>query len=189
MGAAPHPALRATFPRRVKASAAAGKFVAAPKGSPEGGAFMHLSVSRAKPPPSGEVDLRSKDGEGSARLRQAALPPQRRAFAESGAANATSHYDPTRENAKPERPQTLRLCSIKNNLSAIYAQSSAARISNRPAPGKPLFRLGVIAQHPMTRAQFPPRGGRGSVIVHGGVVDQQLFLPLPARVRHGNGGQ
>ena len=38
-------------------------------------------------PLSGEVDLRSKDGEGSARLRQAALPPQRRAFAESGAAD------------------------------------------------------------------------------------------------------
>ena len=124
----------------------------------------------------------------SARLHQAVLSPQRRAFAESGAANATSHYDPSRENAKPERPQTLRLCSIKNNFSAIYAQSNAARISNRPAPGKPLFRLGVIAQHPMARAQFPPRGGRGGVVVHGGVVDQQLFLPLPARVRHGNGG-
>ena len=38
-------------------------------------------------PLSGEVDLRSKDGEGSARLRQAALSPQRRAFAESGAAD------------------------------------------------------------------------------------------------------
>ena len=28
----------------------------------------------------------------------------------------------------PERPQTLRLCSIKNILSAIYAQSNAERI-------------------------------------------------------------
>ena len=36
MGAAPHPALRATFPRRVKASAAAVKFPVAPKGSPLG---------------------------------------------------------------------------------------------------------------------------------------------------------
>ena len=35
---------------------------------------------------------------------------------------------PSRENAKPERPQTLRLCSIKNILSAIYAQSNAERI-------------------------------------------------------------
>ena len=43
---------------------------------------------------------------------------------------------PPRENAKPERPQTLRLCSIKNNLSADDAQSAAERIFNRPAPGK-----------------------------------------------------
>ena len=55
---------------------------------------------------------------------------------EAGAANAVDRYDPTRENAKPERPQTLRLCSIKNNLSADDAQSAAARILNRPAPGK-----------------------------------------------------
>ena len=47
---------------------------------------------------------------------------------EAGAANAVERYDPTRENAKPERPQTLRLCSIKNILSAIYAQSNAERI-------------------------------------------------------------
>ena len=47
---------------------------------------------------------------------------------EAGAANAVDRYDPTRENAKPERPQTLRLCSIKNILSAIYAQSNAERI-------------------------------------------------------------
>jgi len=54
--------------------------------------------------------------------------PQRRAFAESGAANAVFLYDPTRENAMPERPQTLRHCSIKNNFSAEYAQSEAERI-------------------------------------------------------------
>ena len=35
-GVAPHPALRATFPRWVKASAVAGKFAAAPKGVPLG---------------------------------------------------------------------------------------------------------------------------------------------------------
>ena len=35
-GAAPHPALRATFPQRVKASAVAGNFAAASKGSPLG---------------------------------------------------------------------------------------------------------------------------------------------------------
>ena len=59
------------------------------------------------------------------------VSPQRRAFAESGAANAVDHYDPTCENAMPERPQTLRHCSIKNNSSSDYAQSNAERISNR----------------------------------------------------------
>ena len=60
------------------------------------------------------------------------LSPQRRAFAESGAANATSHYDPSRENGIAERPQALRYSEIINILSAIYAQSNAARIQNRP---------------------------------------------------------
>ena len=64
------------------------------------------------------MDLRSKDGEGSARSRQAVLSPQRRAFAESGAANAVSHYDPSRENGIAERPQALRYPEIINNLSA-----------------------------------------------------------------------
>ena len=95
---------------------------------PKGELFGIFRQVEQNLPLSGEVDLRSKDGEGSARLRQAALPPQRRAFAESGAAPAVSRHDPSRENAKPERPQTLRLCSIKNILSAIYAQSNAERI-------------------------------------------------------------
>ena len=61
--------------------------------------------------------MRSKDGEGED------ARPQRRAFAESGAANAVFLYVPSRENAMPERPQTLRHCSIKNNFSADDAQS------------------------------------------------------------------
>ena len=48
------------------------------------------------------------------------LSLQRRAFAESGAAAAVFLYAPSRENAMPERPQTLRHCSIKNNFSAEY---------------------------------------------------------------------
>ena len=67
-------------------------------------------------------------------------PPQRRAFAESGAANAVFGCDPSRENAMPERPQTLRHCSIKNNFSAIYAQSKAERILNRSYSGKCIVR-------------------------------------------------
>ncbi len=47
-------------------------------------------------------------------------PPPRCAFAESGAAAAVFLHDPSRENAMPERPQTLRHCSIKNNFSAEH---------------------------------------------------------------------
>ena len=54
---------------------------------PKGELFGIFRQVEQNLPLSGEVDLRSKDGEGSARLRQAALPPQRRAFAESGAAD------------------------------------------------------------------------------------------------------
>ena len=42
---------------------------------------------------------------------------------------------PSRENGIAERPQTLRYSEIKNNFSAIYAQSNAERILNRPALG------------------------------------------------------
>ena len=47
-------------------------------------------------------------------------PPPRCAFSESGAAAAVFLYAPSRENAMPERPQTLRHCSIKNNFSAEH---------------------------------------------------------------------
>ena len=42
---------------------------------------------------------------------------------------------PPRENGIAERLQTLRYSEIINILSAIYAQSNAARILNRPALG------------------------------------------------------
>ena len=54
------------------------------------------------PLPLGEVDLRSKDGEGED------ARPQRRAFAESGAANAVCRYDPSREKAILENPQIFQ---------------------------------------------------------------------------------
>ena len=68
-------------------------------------------------------------------MRQAEPSPQHRAFAESGVANAVSLHDPSRENGIAERPQALRYPEILNILSAIYAQSNAARILNRPALG------------------------------------------------------
>ena len=68
------------------------------------------------------------------RAQTGSIFPQRRAFAESGVANAVSLHDPSRENGIAERPQALRYPEIINNLSAIYAQSNAERIQNRPTP-------------------------------------------------------
>ena len=65
--------------------------------------------------------------------------PQRRAFAESGAANAVFRYDPSREKAILENPQIFQNCEIINILSAEYAQSNAEGISNRPAVGRKDF--------------------------------------------------
>jgi hypothetical protein len=49
--------------------------------------------------------------------------PQRRAFSESGAANAAFRYDPSCEKAILENPQIFQNCEIINILSADYAQS------------------------------------------------------------------
>ena len=50
-------------------------------------------------------------------------------------AAAVSLHDPSREKAILENPQIFQNCEIINILSAIYAQSNAARILNRPALG------------------------------------------------------
>ena len=47
--------------------------------------------------------------------------------------DALHRTNPFRENAMPGGPQTARHCSIQNIFSAIDAQSSAARILNRPS--------------------------------------------------------
>ena len=51
------------------------------------------------------------------------------------------------ENAMPERPQTLRHCSIKNNSSSDYAQSNAERISNRLSSAPQGLRAGSPRGH------------------------------------------
>ena len=71
-----------------------------------------LSGAPAPAPPRGERAL----------ARSATLP-QKAALQMLSAVTT-----PSRENAMPERPQTLRHCSIINNISAEYAQSSAERI-------------------------------------------------------------
>ena len=62
----------------------------------------------------------------------ASARPQRRAFAESGAATAVFLHDPTCENGVQKRPQAFLNPEIKNNISLAYAQSNAERIPNRP---------------------------------------------------------
>ena len=57
--------------------------------------------------------------------------PQCRTFAESGTANAVYLYAPSSENAMPERPQTLRHCSLKNYSSAEYGRSKAEATPDR----------------------------------------------------------
>ena len=57
--------------------------------------------------------------------------PQRRAFAESGAATAVFLYDPSCENGFQESPQTFLKPEIINNSSAIDVQSAAEHIKNR----------------------------------------------------------
>ena len=66
---------------------------------------------------------RGSAGEGSARLRQAETFPQRRAFAESGAANAVSLHDPSREKAILENPQIFQNCKIKIIFPLIMARA------------------------------------------------------------------
>ena len=76
--------------------------------------------------------------------------PQRRAFAESGAANAVCRYDPSREKAILENPQIFQNCEIINILSAEYAQSAttttAASGGNREE---------LLGQRPARRACRP----------------------------------
>ena len=67
-------------------------------------------------PPSGELANECEPERVQHAESKQVAPPQRRAFAESGAASAVSLYDPTRENAMPERPQMLRHCAIKKEF-------------------------------------------------------------------------
>ena len=60
--------------------------------------------------------------------------PQRRAFAESGAASAVSLYDPSREKAILENPQIFQNCEIINILSAEHGQSASGGHSKSSRP-------------------------------------------------------
>ena len=66
---------------------------------------------------------------GDYRSKQVA-PPQRRAFAESGAVNAVSLYDPICEKAIQENPQIFLNCNYKINfpLNMPRAKRRASKI-------------------------------------------------------------
>ena len=78
---------QSTFPKET-ALAVAGNFAAAPKGAPLGELAANV-VSRLR-----------------------GYFPQRRTFAESGAANAVFLYNPSREKAILENPQIFQNCEI-----------------------------------------------------------------------------
>ena len=70
---------------------------------------------------------------------------------------------PPRENGIAERPQTLRYSEIINILSAIYAQSNAERILNRPALGglhHKIRAFGYAILHKIALLQRHPPGGK-----------------------------
>ena len=118
MGAAPHPALRATFP----------------KGTAFSGSDK-VSGSTQRLPPRGSWQSRQALTEGV----------------------------PSRENGIAERPQTLRYSEIINILSAIYAQSNAARILNRPALGGLHHKIrvfGYAVLRKISLLQRHPPGGK-----------------------------
>ena len=72
--------------------------------------------------------MRSKDGEGSARLRQAVLPSSAALSQKAALHLLLAFTTPSRENGIAERPQALRYPENIKFSSAIYAQSNAERI-------------------------------------------------------------
>ena len=70
-----------------------------PKGAPFGTAAKFPATAKSRPLGEGGIAV-GDDGRGAS--------PQRRAFAESGAANAIFLYDPSREKVVSKRPQAFR---------------------------------------------------------------------------------
>ena len=149
-----------------------------PRQLPQGGREQTLSGAPAPAPPKGELFVifrlaqiklplsgttspgrgkmaKSERGTAGERSEPERVLPAARLFPqETSAADAVFLHDPTRENAMPGGPQTARHCSIINNSSAEYAQSSAERIPIvflRTAPQPP--------DAPAKRTAMPRRTG------------------------------
>ena len=78
--------------------------------------------ARQRLPPRGSCQNRQVLTEGVQQTKP--FPPRRRFRRKQARQLPFAVTTPSRENAMPERPQTLRHCSIKNNFSAEYAQSA-----------------------------------------------------------------
>ena len=76
-------------------------------------AKVQSARTRQRLPPRGSCQSRQALTEGvQPACAKQCLLPQRRAFAESGAANAVFRYDPSREKAILENPQIFQNCKI-----------------------------------------------------------------------------
>ena len=71
---------------------------------------------KKKAPPSGELANECEPERVQHAESKQVAPPQRRAFAESGAVNAVSFYDPICEKAIQENPQIFLNCNYKINF-------------------------------------------------------------------------
>ena len=119
---------------------------ALPRQLPRRGSFICANRKMTKSSPFGGAGERSEP--------ERVLPAARLFPQEISAADAVFLHDPTRENAMPGGPQTARHCSIINNSSTEYAQSSAERIPIvflRTAPQPP--------DAPAKRTAMPRRTG------------------------------
>ena len=135
---------------------------ALPRQLPRRGSFVRADQQMAKsspewndfPPVGGKIAKPERGTTGERSEPERVLPAARLFPQETSAADAVFLHDPTRENAMPGGPQTARHCSIINNFSDEYAQSSAERIQIvflRTAPQPP--------DAPAKRTAMPRRTG------------------------------
>ena len=91
--------------------------------------------------------MRSKDGEGEPAF------PQRRAFAESGAANAVFLYDPSRENSVWSAPQSATNAKFK----IIFPLNMASNDDDRRQRRK----QGAVVGAAVSKTRVPPKARSG----------------------------
>ena len=83
-----------------------------------------LCAATAKFPTTAKAVPLGKVAASEVSRRKGCSPPRHRFRRKQARQLPIAVTPPSRENAMPERPQTLRHCSIKNNFSADYGQSA-----------------------------------------------------------------